>query len=483
MSHIDFAQEMRSGKKMSARRQAALAFRLGLPAILAQLTNIVMEYIDAAMVGQLGARASASIGLVASSTWLVGGIMSAGVGGFSVQVAHAVGAGEDERSRAILRQAITANLIFSCLMGFICVALSGPLPGFLGAEEAIRKDASSYLRVYSLFMPVISVHFLMSQMLQCSGDMKTPSIISALECLMDVGFNFLLIFPTRQIRLFGASFTMPGAGLGVTGAALGTALSFTVAAIILSVVTLFHAQPLALWPRGGRKQDGSGKTESARWLPEPAILKKALRIALPVAGENAVINFAQVVSTRIVAPLGTVAIAANSFAVTAEAFCYMPGYGIGMAATTMVGQAFGAKRRDLSKSFAWMATGLGMLLMTLSGVLMYFICPYVFRFLTPDAQVQALGIRVLRIELFAEPMFGASIVASGALRGAGDTLVPAMFNLFSIWAVRIVLAVLLTGALGLDGVWIAMAVDLCVRGTLFLIRLKRGKWLDQLGKE
>ena len=112
---------------------------------------------------------------------------------------------------------------------------------------------------------------------------------------------------------------------------------------------------------------------------------------------------------------------------------------------------------------------------------MYFLCPYVFRFLTRDAQVQMLGIRVLRIELFAEPLFAASIVGSGALRGAGDTLVPALISLVSIWGIRIVMASFLISSLGLSGVWIAMVCDLSVRGILFLIRLARGRWLNHSG--
>ncbi len=477
MRQIDLAQEMRGGNRISSGRQAVLALRLAVPAILAQLTNIVMEYIDAAMVGQLGARASASIGLVASTTWLVGGLASAAVHGFSVQVAHAVGAGDGERSRSVLRQAITANLIFSVILAVICVLLSGPLPALLGAEKAIQKDASMYLRIYSFFLPVLSVQFLMAQMLQCSGDMKTPGMVSVLECALNVVFNYLLIFPSHTVKLGKMTLHVPGAGLGVAGAALGTVLSITAAGIILTIATLFHARILALFPPGGRFPEDSETRRPARWIPESSTLRKALRIALPIAGENTALSFAQVISTRIVAPLGSVAIAANSFAVTAEAFCYMPGYGIGMAATTMVGQAYGAGRKDLAKSFAWMTTALGMILMAVSGVLMYFLCPYVFHFLTPDAQVQMLGVRVLRIELLAEPLFAASIVGSGALRGAGDTLVPALISLISIWGIRIVMASFLISSLGLSGVWIAMVCDLSVRGILFLIRLARGRWL------
>lgn len=183
--------------------------------------------------------------------------------------------------------------------------------------------------------------------------------------------------------------------------------------------------------------------------------------------------------THIIAPLGTVAIAANALAVTAESLCYMPGYGIGSAATTLVGQSIGAGRRDLAKSYAWLSVMLGVGLMTVTGVLMFLFSPVLFRMLTPDTSVQALGVQVLRIEAFAEPLFAASIVVAGALRGAGDTRVPGILNLISMWGVRITAASLLAPVTGLYGVWLAMCGELCVRGMLFLFRLKRGKWLQQ----
>ena len=187
---------------------------------------------------------------------------------------------------------------------------------------------------------------------------------------------------------------------------------------------------------------------------------------------------AQIAGTRIVAPLGTTAVAANALAVTAEGFCYMPGYGMAAAATTLVGQSIGAERRDQAKRFAWLSVGLGVSVMTGTGVLMYIAAPWIFSMLTPDGAVQTLGAAVLRIEAFAEPLFAASIVAAGALRGAGDTLIPSIIELGSMWGVRITLALLLVGPLGLHGVWIAMCVELCVRGLLFLLRMLRGRWLE-----
>lgn len=196
--------------------------------------------------------------------------------------------------------------------------------------------------------------------------------------------------------------------------------------------------------------------------------------------EHLVICGAQIMTTVIVAPLGVIAIAANSFSITAESLCYMPGYGIADAATTLVGQSMGAGRRRLTRSFAYITVGMGMLVMGVMGWLMYVAAPQIIGLMTPVEEIRQLGVEILRIEAYAEPMFAASIVAYGVFVGATDTLVPCLMNFFSIWAVRLSLAFLLAPRYGLKGVWIAMCVELCFRGAIFLIRLVRGRWMKLL---
>lgn len=464
----DFAKEIRENQNMSLKDKLELVYQLSLPGILAQISEIIMEYIDAAMVGVLGANASASIGLVSSSTWLFGGAIMACAAGFSVQVAHAVGAGDTDSAKSIFKQSLFSSFVLSLFVGMIGIGLSQVLPQWLGADVSLWNDASNYFLFFAIFIPVRQMNSLCMNMLQCAGNMKVPSIVATIMCCADVVFNYFLIFPTRQITLFGNSFTMIGAGLGVTGAQLGTSLAILLSMCILLYYAIVKEKTISILGIKGK------------WIVRKDILKEAVRIGVPMAMEQCATTGAQVVSTRIVAPLGTVAIAANSFAVTAESICYMPGYGISSAATTMVGQAIGAKRKDLAKSFAWLTTATGMVIMTITGSLMYFLCPFVFSFLTPVEEVQQLGESVLRIELLAEPLFAASIVANGALRGAGDTFVPGIINLVSIWCVRITLAYFLSKSIGLAGVWIAMAVELSCRGLLFLFRLKKERWLASL---
>ena len=215
------------------------------------------------------------------------------------------------------------------------------------------------------------------------------------------------------------------------------------------------------------------------WRITSACLRNLWRVGAPLAAERAALSSAQVLLVRIVSGLGTVAIAANSLGVSAEGLCYMAGYGIQDASIALIGQAVGAHRRDMAKRFAWLCTAMGIAIMALSGVGLWLFAPALMGIFTADAAVIALGVRVLRIEAFAEPMFGASIVASGAMQGAGDSTACFLLNLLSMWGIRLTLAFLLAPRLGLVGVWAAMCLELCIRGVLFLLRLARGKWLDK----
>ena len=175
----------------------------------------------------------------------------------------------------------------------------------------------------------------------------------------------------------------------------------------------------------------------------------------------------------IVAPLGNIAIAANTLGITAESLCYMPGYGIGEAATTLVGQSIGAGRTDLCRSFARMTLFSGMAVMAVMGLMMFVFAPEMMGLMTPVNEIVDLGAYCLRIEAFAEPMFAASIVAVCVCVGAGDTLKPAIISLCSMWLVRLTLAYVLSIHYGLVGVWTAMAIELTLRGIMLTARLFR----------
>ena len=453
---------MRQGETIPLRDTAGVVLMLSIPSILEQIVVTAMEYIDAAMVGHIGAEATAAIGIVSSSTWLLHGILVGLYNAFSIQIAQYLGADRQQDARGVQRQAMLFNLAAGLAAAAFGIGISGHLPGWLGADVSLQANASAYFAIWSAALPFTMAMGMYTSMLRASGDALTPGLISVLVCVLDVVFNFFLINPTRT--LWGI--TVWGAGLGVPGAALGTALATVVGGLLALCILLFREGPLCI------RKPGS-------WKITRACIRNLGKVGVPLAAERAALSSAQVLQVRIVSQLGTVAIAANSLGVSAEGLCYMAGYGIQGAAIALIGQAVGAHRKDMAKRFAWLCTLMGMGIMTLTGAGLFAFAPALMSIFTADAAVIALGARVLRIEAFAEPMFGASIVASGAMQGAGDSTACFVLNLVSMWGIRLTLAFLLAPRFGLVGVWGAMCFELCVRGLLFLIRLARGKWLEK----
>lgn len=444
---------IREGREMTQGEKLRLIVSLSIPSILAQISATVMFFIDASMVGHLGAKASAAIGLVETTGWLMGGLASAASMGFSVQVAHAIGANDFERARRVLRQSLVCCTIWALAISLTAIAISGPLPHWLGGSEEITHDASLYFAIIGFCGIFFQLEGLAGSMLKCSGNMKIPSMLNILMCVMDVCFNVLFIYVLD---------------LGVMGAAMGTGLAELVTAILMLYFLLCRSDILHLKGRPGS------------FRPKMDVVGNAFKIGGPMGLQHTLMGSAQVVSTLIVAPLGTMAIAAHSLGIIVESLCYMPGYGIAEAATTLVGQSFGAGQRALTRSFARMSAGLGMLVMTFMGVLMFVFASELMSLMTPVDEIIRLGTECLRIEAFAEPMFAAAIVCNGVFIGVGDTLKPAIMSLLSMWGVRLTLAALLATTYGLPGVWTAMAIELTFRGCIFLLRMFRGGWLRKI---
>ena len=459
-------ERIREGESLTLAERFALVAYLAVPAVLAEFSNILMHYIDAAMVGHYGAHAAAAVGLVSTTIWLFWGTTSIFLSGFVVQVAHRIGAKEFDKARSIMLQGFVVVTVAASTMALIGVLIHTRLPYWLGADADIAPLSSSYFVLVAGAFPLSILGWLASGMLRSSGDIKTPSVINVGMCVLDVIFNFVLIFESRSVTLAGFTLWVPGAGLGVAGAAIGTILA-ELTGLVLLAYTLFAKSPIL-----GIRGRFSGIVFSRDTL------RRALTIGAPIGTGRIFMTAAQVASTMIIAPLGTVSLASHSLAITAESLCYMPGYGIGEAAATLSGQTLGARRPELARQLAWLNVGVGCAVMATMGVVMFFGAHLIMATLSSDPAVQALGATCLKIEAFAEPLYAAAIIANGVFTGAGDTFKPVLMNLFSFWGVRITAMYFLAPVYGLVGVWSAMCAELCLRGTLFLARLKFGNWSE-----
>ena len=466
MNMTQMSLAMRHGETIAWKDQAKLVVALSIPAVLEQLVMTMMSYIDTAMVGSLGYLATASIGVVASTIWLVNGIVNAAAVGFSVQIAQYLGAGREKDSRNVFCQAIVFNLLFGIALAVLATILGQFLPTLLGAEESLRPHARAYFCTVAMFLPFSMASAMYSAISRCSGNVLIPSLMNVGMCVLDVIFNALLIYPTRRI----GGVTVWGAGLGVRGAALGTGLAQAFVGAALLLILVRRRGPMHL--RGNES-----------WKLTRVCMRNALTLATPAALERITLCLAQIVMTAVVASMGPVSVAANYVAVQTESICYLPAYGVAAAATALVGQSIGAGRADMAERFAKLTTAFGFAFVVVTSVLLFACAPDLTRLLTSEAEVVALSSHVLRIVAFAEPLFAVSIVVIGALRGAGDGKGPFWISTASMWGIRVATVLLFTKSFGVVGVWVTMAVELSLRGIFFLVRLLRGRWIKTAALE
>jgi len=440
---------------------------LAWPVILDQTFQTMVNYVDSAMVGSLGASATAAVAVNMSTIWLVNGMMYAFGAAFGVLAARQIGARNLPEVQRIVKQALLAVIASSVVVTIAMNGVASSLPIWIGVEKEVVPEAIVYMRYIALAYPFTITFMYCANLIRSSGDTRSPLICNIITNLVNVVGNFLLIFPTRTLSVAGIEFTMPGAGLGVKGAAISTAVATALSGIIVLSVLLIRKSPLKITTHGG-------------WRPDGRILRQALRIGAPLAMERATLSLGQITLTVLVTRIGTIALAAHHLAITAESITYMPASGFSIAATTLVAQSLGAEKRELALKFAKRCLGYGVLLMTFTGAAMFIFAHELMAFFTVDAQVIALGAQVLRIEAFAEPFFAISIVTSGILRGAGDTKWPFIFSLIGMWVVRLFPAsiLVLVLGLGLEAAWSCMVADLVVRGVLNLVRFTRGRWMD-----
>ena len=390
------------------RSTLASVLFLAWPAIIEQIMLTLVQYVDTAMVGSLGSNATAAVGVTSSTTWLFNGFFNAAAIGFSVQVAQHLGAGRQEDAKRVTWQSLRFVGIFGVLMGAIAFVLSFFLPAMLGADPSIRGDASLYFRIMACAMPFTLCSNMFSAIIRCSGDTRTPMVLNLMINVFNVILNTLFIYAPRTVDLFGSQVYVWGFGWGVGGAAFASGLSTAIVACLFLMVVFRKKSPVQI----NLKQ---------RYRFDRQCLLAAWKLGLPAALERSIISLAQIVITALITGIGTVAVAANHLAVTAESISYLPASGVAVAGTTLVGQAIGAGRKDLAQRFARTVSWMGIVIMTFGGSILFFFAPQLIQIFSTDPEVIDLGSQVLRIVAFAEPLFGASIVASGALRGAGDS--------------------------------------------------------------
>ena len=437
---------------------------LAWPTMLEQLMQTAVQYIDTAMVGSLGTQATAAVGSTTTVNWLIGSAVSAFGVGFLAMISQALGAGEEERARRTAAQAVLAVLVIGTLFTAVTLGLSAQVPRWMQVDPAIRSSASRYF--FILYLPMLPrvASILFGTVLRAAGDTRTPMRVGIWVNLLNVILNFLLIYPSREIQLFGRMLPFWGAGLGVTGAAAASAIAFLAGGIAITAAFYRHKR---ISPRG----------RSLR--PDPAVLRPCLRIALPYMLQRFGTSLGYVAFAAMINSLGEISTAAHTIANTVESAFYIPGYGMQTAAATLTGNAIGAGDRQRQRDLARLILLVEVSLMLLSGSLLFAFAPAMVSLFSSDAAVILLGSTVLRMVACSEPFYGVSIVIEGMLQGAGKTAVPFLFNILGMWGVRIMGTYLCTQVfhLSLISAWGCMIGHNMLLFLLFVLYYASGKWI------
>ena len=446
--------KMRRERKLNRAMLAAI-FALAWPTMLEQLMQTAVQYIDTAMVGSLGTQATAAVGATSTVGWLIGSTISATSIGFLSFIARACGANDREGARRSVSQAVLATLVLGVIFTIIPLVLSGLVPVWMQVDESIQGLASKYF--FILYVPMLprTASIIFGTVLRAAGDTKTPMKAGIAVNVINIVLNFLLIYPTRTISVIGFDFAVPGAGLGVIGAALASAIAFTVGGILITIALWRH--PLVS-PRGQKLH------------PDPEILKPCLKVAFPNMLQRFGTSLGYVAFASMINSLGDISTAAHTIANTVESLFYIPGYGMQTAAATLAGNTYGARDRQRMKDLASMFIPLEIILMIISGGLLFIFAETLMGLFSESDAVIRLGTTVLRMVAVSEPFYGFSIIVEGMMQGVGKTRVPFVYNIIGMWAVRIAGTFVFTQLLGF-GLISAWACMIAHNMTMFLLML------------
>lgn len=438
---------------------AALAW----PTMLEQLMQTAVQYFDTAMVGALGTSATAAVGSTTTVGWLIGSTISAFGVGFLAYISQMRGAGEHERARKASAQSVLAVLVVGAFFTALTLSLSGLVPVWMQVDESIRPLAAKYF--FILYLPTLprTATIIFGTVLRAAGDTKTPMRVGVGVNAANVLLNFLLIYETRTLTVFGRSFTMWGAGLGVVGAGIASAVSVLLGGVAITAALLKHPE---ISPRGCSVK------------PDPEVLAPCARVAFPNMLQRFGTSLGYVAFAAMINSLGELSTAAHTVANTVESAFYIPGYGMMAAAATLAGNAIGAGDRQGLRDLARVNIAVEVLLMTVTGTLLFIFAPAMAGVFSKDPAVIALAVTVLRMVAVSEPIYGVSLVIEGMLQGAGKTVAPFVFNITGMWGVRILGTFICTCLLGfgLVSAWACMIGHNLLLFILFLTYYLRGRW-------
>ena len=438
-------------------------FTLAWPTMLEELMQTAVQYIDTAMVGSLGTEATAAVGSTGTVNWLILGVVGAVGVGFLANISQANGSGNKKLAKQLSGQSVTVTFVLGIAFTLLLTGISRLVPIWMKVDPSIQDIAGTYFLIIYLPMLFRTATMIFGTVLRSIGDTRTPMNVGVIVNIVNVVLNFLLIYPSRAISLFGLEIKMFGAGLGIIGAGAASALSFVVGGILITIALYRHSE---ISPKG----------ESL--IPDINLLKPCIRISVPNMFQRFGTSMGYVVFAAMINSLGGASTAAHTIANTVESAFYIPGWGMQAAAATLAGNSLGAKDDDSLKSLGNTIVPFEIFLMVICGFLLFVFARPLVMIFSKDEEVITLSTTVLKMVACSEPFYGVPIVVEGLMQGLGKTIEPLIFNIFGMWGIRILGTYITTVLMpyGLIAAWACMIGHNIILFFLFGYVFITGKW-------
>lgn len=429
--------------------------RIAWPSFIELMLTQLTSMVDLMMVGSLGAWALTAVGLTTQPKFLLMTMFAAMNTGATALVARYRGAGNQQKANLVVRQALLLTLILSAISSILGYIFAEPMIIFMGSSDAeTLGPAVSYLRIQMIGFVFMALTSTVTAVLRGVGDSRTAMMYNIVANVVNVIFNWLLIYGNLGFPK-----------MEVAGASLATILGQFVAFVIAFVFIMRKGGYLQLRLRDGFK-------------PNMEIMHNIFNIGLPAMVEQLLMRAGMIIYAKTVAGLGTVPFATHQVCMNIQALSFMSGQAFAVSATTLMGQSLGKRRPDMAQAYCTRTRRIGMIIAILIGLCFVFFGHELVALYNDDPQIVELGGRILLMVAVMQPLQSSQFIIAGGLRGAGDTRATAVITFITVLLVRPIAAIVLINVFhwGLEGAWVAMVLDQLLRSTMVLARYQSGKW-------
>jgi putative MATE family efflux protein len=435
-------------QNIGTKQKLFVVLALAVPAMIENLLQTIVGFVDTLFVAKIGLAEVTAVGISNAILAVYMAIFMAIGTGTSALISRSIGARDIEKAKLIAKQSTWTAIIAGLLFGLISLFFAKPLLQIMSAEPQVLEIAVTYFTIVAVPSVFISLMLIFGSILRAAGDTKTPMKVSIWINIVHIVLDYVLIF---GIMSFG--------GWGIAGAAWAT----VIVRVMGTIALYFYIKRT---PLSFSMFSGFSFNEHTKAL---------LKLSTPAAIERLFMRLGQVLYFGLIVQIGTNTFAAHTVAGNIEIFSYMPGYGLAVAATTLVGQNLGANQKRQAYVYGMLTTGVAVAFMSVVGVILFFFSPYFATWFTSDHSVIEMVSTALKIDAFAQPFLAVGLVLAGALQGAGDTKSPMYSTAIGMWVIRVV-GVYVLGiqfGMGIAGVWLSIAIDLFVRAVYLFYRFRK----------